>query len=122
MQSVYSALATVLAYLLGSLSFGVLMSRAFGLPDPRTYGSRNPGATNVLRSGKKAAAVLTLLLDAAKGALPVVLATGSGARGGWARARWRWSAWPPSSATCGRCSSASRAARAWPPRPACCWP
>jgi len=73
MQSVYSALATVLAYLLGSLSFGVLMSRAFGLPDPRTYGSRNPGATNVLRSGKKAAAVLTLLLDAAKGALPVVL-------------------------------------------------
>ena len=73
MQSVYSALATLLAYLLGSLSFGVLMSRAFGLPDPRTYGSRNPGATNVLRSGKKAAAVLTLLLDAAKGALPVVL-------------------------------------------------
>lgn len=73
MQSVYSAIATVLAYLLGSLSFGVLMSRAFGLPDPRTYGSRNPGATNVLRSGKKAAAVLTLLLDAAKGALPVVL-------------------------------------------------
>ena len=73
MQSVYSALAAVLAYLLGSLSFGVLMSRAFGLPDPRTYGSRNPGATNVLRSGKKQAAVLTLLLDAAKGALPVVL-------------------------------------------------
>jgi glycerol-3-phosphate acyltransferase PlsY len=73
MQSVYSALAAVLAYVLGSLSFGVLMSRAFGLPDPRTYGSRNPGATNVLRSGKKAAAVLTLLLDAAKGALPVVL-------------------------------------------------
>ena len=73
MQSVYSALATVLAYLLGSLSFGVLMSRAFGLPDPRSYGSRNPGATNVLRSGKKSAAVLTLLLDAAKGALPVVL-------------------------------------------------
>jgi glycerol-3-phosphate acyltransferase PlsY len=49
------------------------MSRAVGLPDPRTYGSRNPGATNVLRSGKKQAAVLTLLLDAAKGALPVVL-------------------------------------------------
>ena len=73
MQSVYSALATLLAYLLGSLSFGVLMSRAFGLPDPRSYGSRNPGATNVLRSGKKSAAVLTLLLDAAKGALPVVL-------------------------------------------------
>jgi len=81
MQSVYSALATLLAYLLGSLSFGVLMSRAFGLPDPRTYGSRNPGATNVLRSGKKAAAVLTLLLDAAKGALPVVLADRFG--GAW---------------------------------------
>jgi glycerol-3-phosphate acyltransferase PlsY len=82
MQSVYSALAAVLAYLLGSLSFGVLMSRAFGLPDPRTYGSRNPGATNVLRSGKKQAAVLTLLLDAAKGALPVVLVDQFGAAWG----------------------------------------
>jgi glycerol-3-phosphate acyltransferase PlsY len=82
MQSVYSALAAVLAYLLGSLSFGVLMSRAFGLPDPRTYGSRNPGATNVLRSGKKRAAVLTLLLDAAKGALPVVLVDQFGAAWG----------------------------------------
>ena len=82
MQSVYSALATVLAYLLGSLSFGVLMSRAFGLPDPRSYGSRNPGATNVLRSGKKSAAVLTLLLDAAKGALPVGLVDQFGGRWG----------------------------------------
>ena len=64
----------VCAYLLGSVSFAVLTSRAFGLPDPRTYGSHNPGATNVLRSGKKAAAVLTLLGDAAKGWLAVLLA------------------------------------------------
>ena len=64
----------VLAYLLGSISFAVLMSKAFGLADPRTYGSGNPGATNVLRSGKKAAAALTLLGDAAKGWLAVFLA------------------------------------------------
>lgn len=62
------------AYLLGSVSFAVLMSKAFGLADPRTYGSGNPGATNVLRSGKKAAALLTLLGDAAKGWLAVWLA------------------------------------------------
>lgn len=62
------------AYLLGSISFAVLMSRLFNLPDPRTYGSHNPGATNVLRSGKKAAAALTLLGDAAKGSLAVWLA------------------------------------------------
>ena len=55
------------AYLIGSVSFAVLMSKAFSLPDPRTYGSHNPGATNVLRSGRKAAAALTLLGDAAKG-------------------------------------------------------
>ncbi len=64
----------VCAYLLGSVSFAVLMSKAFGLADPRTYGSGNPGATNVLRSGKKAAAVLTLLGDVAKGWLAVFLA------------------------------------------------
>src|SRR5256885_4912935 len=63
-----------LAYLLGSISFGVLASWIFNLPDPRTYGSRNPGATNVLRSGKKAAAVLSLLGDAGKGWLSVALA------------------------------------------------
>ena len=62
------------AYLIGSVSFAVLMSKAFGLADPRTYGSNNPGATNVLRSGKKAAAALTLLGDAAKGWLSVWLA------------------------------------------------
>jgi glycerol-3-phosphate acyltransferase PlsY len=64
----------ICAYLLGSVSFAVLMSKAFGLADPRTYGSGNPGATNVLRSGKKAAAVLTLIGDAAKGWLAVFLA------------------------------------------------
>lgn len=64
----------ICAYLLGSVSFAVLMSKAFGLADPRTYGSGNPGATNVLRSGKKAAAALTLLGDASKGWLAVFLA------------------------------------------------
>jgi len=67
-------LFVVAAYLLGSISFAVLMSKAFGLPDPRSYGSGNPGATNVLRSGKKAAAVLTLLGDAGKGWLAVFVA------------------------------------------------
>jgi glycerol-3-phosphate acyltransferase PlsY len=62
-----------LGYLIGSLSFAVIVSRVMGLNDPRTYGSKNPGATNVLRSGSKAAAIVTLLLDAAKGWLPVAL-------------------------------------------------
>ncbi len=64
-------LAGVAAYLMGSLSFAVIVSRAMGLHDPRTYGSKNPGATNVLRSGSKKAAVVTLLLDGFKGWLPV---------------------------------------------------
>jgi glycerol-3-phosphate acyltransferase PlsY len=63
----------VASYLLGSLSFAVIVSRLMGLNDPRSYGSKNPGATNVLRSGSKKAAILTLLLDAAKGWLPVSL-------------------------------------------------
>lgn len=62
------------AYLLGSLSFAVIVSKLFGMADPRTYGSGNPGATNVLRSGKKAAAALTLLGDAFKGLIAVLLA------------------------------------------------
>lgn len=74
MNALYSLLAVVAAYLIGSLSFAVIVSRLMGLNDPRTYGSGNPGATNVLRSGSKAAAALTLLLDAAKGWLPVALA------------------------------------------------
>jgi acyl phosphate:glycerol-3-phosphate acyltransferase len=61
------------AYLIGSISFAVLVSRAFGLPDPRSYGSGNPGATNVLRTGRKAAAALTLLGDALKGWFAVFL-------------------------------------------------
>ncbi len=64
----------LLAYLLGSISFAVVASWIFKLPDPRTYGSKNPGATNVLRSGKKGAAILTLLGDAGKGWLAVVMA------------------------------------------------
>ena len=60
-------------YLIGSLSFAVIVSRVMGLNDPRTFGSKNPGATNVLRSGSKGAAIATLLLDAGKAALPVLL-------------------------------------------------
>lgn len=67
------ALATLISYLIGSVSFAVLVSRAFGLPDPHSYGSGNPGATNVLRTGKKAAAALTLLGDALKGCFAVFL-------------------------------------------------
>ena len=72
MQNLYPLLASVAAYLLGSLAFAVIVSRAMGLSDPRTFGSGNPGATNVLRSGSKAAALVTLLLDAAKGLVPVL--------------------------------------------------
>lgn len=64
----------LVAYLIGSVSFAVVVSRLFGLSDPRTYGSKNPGATNVLRSGNKAAAVLTLLGDGFKGWLALWLA------------------------------------------------
>ncbi|BDU52446.1 glycerol-3-phosphate 1-O-acyltransferase PlsY [Limnohabitans sp. INBF002] len=66
-------LLTLGAYLVGSLSFAVIVSRLMGLDDPRTYGSQNPGATNVLRSGNKQAAVATLLFDALKGYFPVLL-------------------------------------------------
>lgn len=67
MPLVWTVLAILAAYLVGSVSFAVVVSRAMGLADPRTYGSKNPGATNVLRSGSKAAAVLTLVGDALKG-------------------------------------------------------
>ncbi len=80
----YVLLATVLAYLIGSLSFAVIISRVMGLNDPRTYGSKNPGATNVLRSGNRKAAVLTLLFDALKGWLPVYLVRVHGADWGLA--------------------------------------
>ena len=79
MNYVYSITAVIAAYLIGSLSFAVIVSRLMGLNDPRSYGSKNPGATNVLRSGNKAAAVVTLVLDALKGWLPVVLVKWLGA-------------------------------------------
>ena len=70
----WSVCVVVLAYLLGSLSFAVIVSKAMRLEDPRSYGSGNPGATNVLRSGNKTAAIATLLLDALKGAVAVLFA------------------------------------------------
>ncbi len=69
----YPILAAIAAYLIGSLSFAVIVSKVVGLDDPRTFGSKNPGATNVLRSGNKPAAIITLLLDALKGYIPVAL-------------------------------------------------
>ena len=70
----YTIIFTIAAYLIGSISFAVVASRAFGLSDPRTYGSKNPGATNVLRSGSKKAAIATLVGDCAKGWIAVWLA------------------------------------------------
>ncbi len=84
MHNFYPAIATLAAYLIGSLSFAVIVSRVMGLNDPRTYGSGNPGATNVLRSGNKAAAIATLMLDALKGFLPVMLVHEFGAAYGLA--------------------------------------
>ena len=78
-------LVTVVAYLIGSLSFAVIISRVMGLDDPRSYGSKNPGATNVLRSGNRKAAVLTLLFDAIKGWFPVFLVQIYGERWGLAQ-------------------------------------
>lgn len=82
MDALLPALTALAAYLLGSLAFAVLVSRAMGLADPRTFGSKNPGATNVLRSGSKAAAIGTLLLDALKGFVPVLLVRLYGPRWG----------------------------------------
>ncbi len=73
MDLLYSYIAFFIAYLIGSISFAVIISRLMGLGDPRTYGSKNPGATNVLRTGNKLAAVLTLLFDALKGYVPTAL-------------------------------------------------
>src|ERR1700754_323309 len=75
-------IVAVVAYLIGSVSFAVIVSKAMGMADPRSYGSGNPGATNVLRSGNKAAALATLLLDAIKGWLPVFLIQRFGAAWG----------------------------------------
>jgi glycerol-3-phosphate acyltransferase PlsY len=82
MQAINIALALMGAYLIGSLSFAVIVSRVMGLADPREYGSKNPGATNVLRSGNKAAALLTLAFDALKGYVPVLLVLVYGPRFG----------------------------------------
>jgi glycerol-3-phosphate acyltransferase PlsY len=82
METFYPVAAAVAAYLIGSLSFAVIISRLMGLSDPRSYGSGNPGATNVLRSGNKAAAILTLVFDALKGYVPVLLVLLFGARFG----------------------------------------
>ena len=80
METTMSALAfLLLGYLLGSIPFAVITSKAFGLADPRTFGSGNPGATNVLRSGNKIAALLTLIGDAAKGWIAMWLAAKLGA-------------------------------------------
>jgi glycerol-3-phosphate acyltransferase PlsY len=76
------AVALLAAYLVGSLSFAVLVSRGMGLADPRSYGSGNPGATNVLRTGNRTAALVTLALDALKGYVPVLLALVWGPRFG----------------------------------------
>jgi glycerol-3-phosphate acyltransferase PlsY len=80
--SLATAAVIVAAYLIGSVSFAVVVSRLFGLPDPHSYGSRNPGATNVLRTGNKAAAALTLAGDGIKGFVAVWLANRLGASWG----------------------------------------
>ena len=82
MTFAFPFLALLAGYLVGSLSFAVIVSRAMGLADPRSYGSGNPGATNVLRSGSKPAALLTLALDAVKGVVPVLVARWAAARYG----------------------------------------
>jgi glycerol-3-phosphate acyltransferase PlsY len=78
MELTLPLIATLLGYLIGSISFAVVVSRLMGLDDPRAYGSGNPGATNVLRSGNKKAAILTLLMDALKGFVPVWLVVAFG--------------------------------------------
>src|SRR6188768_3271753 len=82
MNALWTVAALLGAYLIGSLSFAVIVSRVMGLDDPRSYGSKNPGATNVLRSGNRAAALLTLAFDALKGYVPVLLALLYGPRFG----------------------------------------
>jgi len=97
------AVTAILAYLLGSIPFGLLLTRIAGLGDIRNIGSGNIGATNVLRTGKRGLAAATLLLDGGKGAVAVLIA-----------AHWG------EEAISSRSGSASRAARVWLPRSACC--
>ena len=96
------AAVLLLAYLIGSVSFAVVVSRAMKLPDPRTYGSNNPGATNVLRTGRKAAAALTLIGDCAKGWFAVFLTE-----------RYFGGALPPVTEMALAAVAVFRAARAW---------
>jgi len=90
MNWAFPLLAVVLAYAIGSLSFAVIISQCMGLNDPRSYGSGNPGATNVLRSGNKKAAILTLVLDALKGFFPVLAVVLLQERLGWSQATASW--------------------------------
>ena len=83
MNALAPFLMVLAGYLVGSLSFAVIVSRMMGLADPRTYGSGNPGATNVLRSGRKSAAIATLALDALKGYLPTLAAYVGAVHYGW---------------------------------------
>jgi glycerol-3-phosphate acyltransferase PlsY len=83
MDVVNSLIAVLVGYAVGSLSFAVIVSRLMGLNDPRSYGSGNPGATNVLRSGNRKAAILTLVFDALKGYVPVLVALWLMPRFGW---------------------------------------
>jgi glycerol-3-phosphate acyltransferase PlsY len=92
MKLAFPFLAWLVGYLIGSLSFAVIVSRAMGLADPRSYGSGNPGATNVLRSGSKKAAIATLVLDAVKGVLPVLAARWAAKRYGLGEEAVEWCA------------------------------
>jgi glycerol-3-phosphate acyltransferase PlsY len=90
MNAIAPFVAVLAGYLIGSLAFAVIVSRTMGLSDPRSYGSGNPGATNVLRSGNRAAALVTLALDALKGYLPVLLVLVFGARLGLGETTAAW--------------------------------
>ena len=90
MDALWTLAALLGGYLVGSLSFAVIVSRVMGLSDPRSYGSGNPGATNVLRSGNRAAAVLTLAFDALKGYVPVLLCLVYGPRVGLGETTAAW--------------------------------
>ena len=120
--SFYGLLALVAGYLLGSIPFGLVLTKAAGLGDVRSIGSGNIGATNVLRTGRKGLAAATLLLDALKGTVAVLLVYDIAVEVGRLQrhpptAISRGSA--PSWATSIPCGCASRAARAWPPSSAC---
>lgn len=100
----------VAAYLIGSIAFGIIVSKLYRLPDPRSVGSGNIGATNVARSGKKSAAILTLLGDVFKGWLPVWLAL----HAGMLMDGWHWSAWQCFWGICTRFTTNSREVKGWP--------